>query len=440
MFSIRILNCSGIERSVIDKTEKMQEESLESGRIVIALDVGTTKICVAAASVSKDGDFQIIGFGKAPSEGLNRGVVTNIRSAVKSIRKAVEECELTSGMKIDDVYAGIAGHHILGLNKDGVVAVTGNTITKSDIQRVVEAARATNSPDKEIIHTLIQEYIVDGQDGVVDPIGMQGKRLEAKVHLILGSVTSAANLVQCCNDAGLNVLNIVLEPFASSMAVLDGQEKELGVVLVDIGGGTSDMAIYKNGSIVHTSVLPLGGNQITNDIAIGLRTTKLEALRIKHEHGGALLSKVKDGEVINLKGIAGREDRIIDKRLLAEVIEARFREIFQLISSEIVRSGHGPGSAAGMVITGGSARMPYLSELAEEECKMPVRVGAPTNIQGLGEMVESPLYATVVGLIRYGSDPEMEETSILANSNSENLLTNVSLSFKRLVKNFFKLF
>jgi len=418
----------------------MQEESLENGRVVIALDVGTTKICVAAASVSPEGDFQIIGFGKAASEGLNRGVVTNIRSAVKSIRKAVEECELTSGFKIDDVYAGIAGHHILGLNKDGVVAVTGTTITKSDIQRVVEAARATNSPDKEIIHTLIQEYIVDGQDGVVDPIGMQGKRLEAKVHLVLGSVTSAANLVQCCNNAGLNVLNIVLEPFASSMAVLDEQEKELGVVLLDIGGGTSDMAIYKNGSIVHTNVLPLGGNQITNDIAIGLRTTKIEALRIKHEHGVALLPRVKDGEVINLKGIAGREDRVIDKRLLAEVIEARFREIFQLIRNEIVKSGHGPGSAAGMVITGGSALMPFLSELAEEECQMPVRVGAPSNIQGLGEMVESPLYATLVGLIMYGSEPEMEETSILANSTSDNLFSNISLSFKRLVKNFLKLF
>lgn len=418
----------------------MQEEPNDSGRIVIALDVGTTKICAAAAAVSNDGDFQIIGFGKAPSEGLNRGVVTNIRSAVKSIRKAVEECELTSGIKIEDVYVGIAGHHILGLNKDGVVAVTGNTITKSDIQRVVEAARATNSPDKEIIHTLIQEYIVDGQDGVVDPIGMQGKRLEAKVHLILGSVTSAANLIQCCNDAGLNVLNIVLEPFASSMAVLDAQEKELGVVLLDVGGGTSDMAIYKNGSIVHTSVLPLGGNQITNDIAIGLRTTKLEALRIKHEHGVALLSKVKDGEVINLKGIAGREDRIIDKRLLAEVIEARFREIFQLIKSEVIRSGHGPGSAAGMVATGGSALMPFIADLAEEETQMPVRIGAPSNIKGLGEMVESPLYATLVGLIMYGSDPDMEETSVLANSGSENLLTSVSQSFKRMVKGFFKLF
>lgn len=419
----------------------MQEESQESGRIVTALDVGTTKICAASATVSPDGDYRVIGFGHASSEGLNRGVVTNIRSAVKSIRKAIEECELTSGTKIEDVYVGIAGHHILGLNKEGVVAVTGNTITKSDIQRVVEAARATNSPDKEIIHTLIQEYIVDGQDGVIDPIGMQGKRLEAKVHLILGSVTSAANLVQCCNDAGLNVLNIVLEPFASSLAVLDEQEKDLGVVLLDIGGGTSDMAIYKNGSIVHTSVLPLGGNQITNDIAIGLRTTKLEALRIKHEHGVALLSKVQDGEVVNLKGIAGRDDRIIDKRLLAEVIEARFREVFQLIRSEIVRSGHGPGSAAGLVITGGSALMPYLSDLADEECQMPVRVGAPANIQGLkNETLQSPLYATLLGLVMYGSEPENEDTSVLANSNPENLLTNVSLSFKRLIKNFFKLF
>lgn len=419
----------------------MQEESHESGRVVVALDVGTTKICAAAATVYDEGDFRIIGFGKASSEGLNRGVVTNIRSAVKSIRKAIEECELTSGAKIDDVFVGIAGHHILGLNKEGVVAVTGNTITKSDIQRVVEAARATNSPDKEIIHTMIQEYIVDEQDGVIDPIGMQGRRLEAKVHLILGSVTSAANLVQCCNDAGLNVLNLVLEPFASSMSVLDDQEKDLGVVLLDVGGGTSDMAIYKNGSIVHTSVLPLGGNQITNDIAIGLRTTKLEALRIKHEHGVALLSKVQDGEVVNLKGIAGREDRIIDKKLLAEVIEARFREIFQLIRNEIMRSGHGPGSAAGLVITGGSALMPYIGELAEEECQMPVRVGAPANIKGLqSEVLQSPLYATLIGLLMYGSDPENEDTSILASSSTENLLSSVSLNFKRLIKNFFKLF
>ncbi len=419
----------------------MQEESYEDRQIVIGVDIGTTKICVVAADVTEDDQFHIIGVGKSDSEGLNRGVVTNIRSAVKSIRKAVEECELKSGFKIENVYAGIAGHHIIGLNKEGVVAVTGDTITESDIQRVVEAARATNSPDKEIIHTLTQEYIVDGQDGVIDPIGMAGKRLEAKVHLILGSVSSAANIVQCCNDAELNVQNIVLEPFASGMAVLDEQEKELGVILLDVGGGTSDMVIYKNGSIIHTSVLPLGGNQVTNDIAIGLRTTKSEALRIKHKHGVAIQEKIGDGEIINLKGIAGRDDRVIDKRLLAEVIEARFREIFELMTTEIKDSGFGPGSAAGIVLTGGSSMMKNIEELAEEVFQMPVRVGAPTNIQGLGEMVESPEYATAVGLIKYGADADMEDTAIFDSSgNDNNMLSSIALNFKKLVKNVFDLF
>ncbi len=418
----------------------MQEELQDDRKIVVGLDIGTTKICVAAADVNDDGEFRIIGVGKTKSEGLNRGVVTNIRSAVKSIRKAIEECELKSGIEIENVYAGIAGHHIVGLNKEGVVAVTGDTITESDIQRVVEAARATNSPDKEIIHTLTQEYIVDGQDGVIDPIGMAGKRLEAKVHLILGSVSSAANIVQCCNDASLNVLNIVLEPFASSLAVLDEQEKELGVVLLDIGGGTSDMVIYKNGSIVHTSVLPLGGNQVTNDIAIGLRTTKSEALRLKHDHGVALINKVEEGETIGLKGIAGREDRVIDKRLLAEVIEARYREIFELISNEIKISGFGHGCAAGVVITGGSSMMQSVVDVAEDVLSMPVRVGAPNNIEGLADMVEFPEFSTVVGLIQYGSNLDMDEITILKNTNNEKLLTSISQNFKKLVKNFFNLF
>lgn len=418
----------------------MQEEAYEDRHIVVGLDIGTTKICVVAADVSEEDEIQIIGVGNTDSEGLNRGVVTNIRSAVKSIRKAVEECELKSGYRIDKIFAGIAGHHIQGLNKEGVVAVTGDTITESDIQRVVEAARATNSPDKEIIHTLTQEYIVDGQDGVIDPIGMAGKRLEAKVHLILGSVSSAANIVQCCNDADLDVQNIVLEPFASSLAVLDEQEKELGVILLDIGGGTSDMVIYKNGSIIHTSVLPLGGNQVTNDIAIGLRTTKIEALRIKHGNGIALMSKVKEGDTLQLKGIAGREDRIINRMILAEVIEARFREIFQLIRNEIDKSGFGPASAAGIVLTGGSSRMEYLDELAEDVFKMPVRVGSPSNIKGLGELVEFPEFSTAVGLILYGTDADMGEITVLKNVAPENLLLNVSNNLKRLVKNFFNLF
>ena len=418
----------------------MQEGNYDDGRIVVGLDIGTTKICVVAAVVSDEGDFRLIGVGQSDTEGLNRGVVTNIRSAVKSIRKAVEECELKSGLEIEDVYVGIAGHHIVGLNTDGVVAVTGETISESDRDRVVESARATNSPDKEIIHTLIQEYIVDGQDGVINPIGMAGNKLDVKAHLVLGSITSAANLIQCCNEANLNVIKLVLEPFASSLAVLDDQERELGAILLDIGGGTSDMVIYKNGSIVHTSVLPLGGNQVTNDIAIGLRTTKTEALRIKHEHGVALMSKVKEGEVVNLKSIAGRDDRVIDKRLLAEVIEARFREIFQLIKNEIDSSGYGHSSAAGIVLTGGSSLMKNIVELAEDECQMPVYVGYPSQIKGLGEMVESPAYATAIGLIKYGVDPEMEETSSISKVASDNLFSGIGVAVRKLVKNFFSLF
>ncbi|MCP4296175.1 MAG: cell division protein FtsA [Proteobacteria bacterium] len=416
----------------------MRDESSENKKIVVGLDIGTTKVCAVAADVAKE-PVVIVGFGQAASEGLNRGVVTNINSAVKSIRKAVEECQLQSGDEIESVFAGIAGHHIQGLNRDGVVAVKGETIVDSDIQRVIEAARACNFPDKEILHTLTQEFIVDGQDGVKSPIGMAGKRLEARVHLILGSVTSAANIVQCCNNAELNVNSIVLEPFASSLAILDEEEKELGVIVLDIGGGTADLVIYEKGAIVHTSVLPLGGNQVTNDIAIGLRTTRLEALRIKHEHGIAMMNMVEKDATLNMKGIAGREDRIIDKVLLAEVIEARFREIFQLIHNDIKNSGMEQSCAAGVVLTGGSSLMQGIDILAEDELKMPVRIGIPTEIDGLKEHVESPIYATGVGLVKYGADADTRAT-FLKNANPENIGGNVLINLKSLVRNFFKLF
>ncbi|PCI23664.1 MAG: cell division protein FtsA [SAR324 cluster bacterium] len=416
----------------------MREESLENKRIVIGLDIGTTKVCAVAADISTE-SIVIIGFGQATSEGLNRGVVTNINSAVKSIRKAVQECELKAGIEIESVFAGIAGHHIQGLNRDGVVAVKGNTIGESDIQRVIESARACNFPDKEILHTLTQEFIVDGQDGVKNPIGMAGRRLEAKVHLVLGSITSAANIVQCCNNADLNVNSVVLEPFASSLAVLDEEEKELGVVLLDIGGGTADLVIYQKGAIVHTSVLPLGGNQVTNDIAIGLRTTRLEALRIKHEYGIATMGMVEKNETITLKGIAGRAERIIEKTLLAEVIEARFREIFQLIHNDIKNSGYELSCAAGVVLTGGSSLMRGIDVLAEQELEMPVRIGAPSDIKGLGELVESPIYATGVGLIKYGAEADIH-TTFLKNANPENIGSNMVTNLTGVIKNFFKLF
>ncbi len=415
--------------------EEMQEASHKDGRVIVGLDIGTTKICVIAAEASRDGDFRVIGFGESRSVGLKRGVVTDIQSAVKSIKEAIEECQLRSGIEINDVYAGIAGRHILGLNNNGVVAVTGETITESDIRRVIESAKATNEPDKEILHTLTQEYIVDGQDGVNNPIGMAGRRLEARVHIIMGSITSAANIVQCCRNAELNVRDIVLEPFASSIAVLEEEEKELGVVLLDIGGGTSDMVIYKNGSVVHTSVLALGGNQMTNDIAIGLNTTKAEALRIKHEQGTALVSKVQKGEILTLKGIAGRDVRLINKRILAEVIEARFREIFQMIQIKLDNSGFRLSCGAGVVLTGGSSLLKDIDKLAEEVMGMPVRIGSPSKIKGLSDLVESPKYSTAIGLIRYGIDMDLERTFL--KDNTDNILTSVAQSFKKLVKIFF---
>ncbi len=417
----------------------MSESDLHKGRIVTGLDIGTTKICVVAAEVVSNTRLRIIGFGQAPSEGLNRGVVTNINAAVESITQAVEECQLKSGIEIDRVYAGIAGHHIQGMNRDGVVAVRGDTITESDIQRVIEAARACNFPDKEILHTLCQEYIVDGQDGVKSPIGMAGKRLEAKVHIILGSVTSAANIIQCCHNAGLHVQNIVLEPLASSLAVLEEEEKELGVILIDIGGGTSDMVIYKNGSIVHTSVLPIGGHQVTNDIAIGLRTTKQEALRVKHEFGIGMENRVTPGETFSIKGIAGRSDRIIDKKLLAQVVEARFREIYELILEDIDQSGFAPSCGAGVVLTGGSSLMRGVDELAEEVLQMPVRIGRPIHIEGLDELVSSPIYATSVGLVKYGAENDMS-TTFSKDGNPEHIFSDVLTNMKKSIKSFFDFF
>jgi cell division protein FtsA len=405
-------------------------------KLIVGLDIGTTKICVVAAELDNDGNIGILGIGTSPSEGLNKGVVANIGAAVKSIKKAVIACELKSGIKIENVYAGIAGHHIQGINSEGVVAVKGTTITESDIQRVIESARAFNAPDKDIIHTLSQEYIVDGQDGIKDPIGMAGKRLQAKVHIVLGAVTSATNIIECCKEAGLNVISIVLEPLASSLAVLEREEKELGVILLDIGGGTTDMVIYRNEAIVYTSVLPIGGNQVTNDISVGLRAPRTEALRIKHEFGTALKKSVRDDEIITVSGISGRQERIISKHLLTEVLEARFREIFELIAQEIDVSGYGPTSATGVVLTGGSSLLSRLDTLASEVLNMPVRIGSPINVGGLNELVSSPMYATAVGLVRYGAQ-NSSDIIYSKTANPENTYASVLSNFKGLLKNFF---
>ncbi|MCZ6627721.1 MAG: cell division protein FtsA [SAR324 cluster bacterium] len=372
--------------------------------IIVGLDIGTTKICAMAAEVDGGRPLKVVGFGQSRSDGIRKGVVIDIEKTVRSIQQALRECELMCGVQIKEVLAGIAGHHIQGINRDGMVTVQNNrTVTDDDIRRVIEAAQAINIPnDREILHILPQDFIVDEQDGVQNPRGMMGIRLEVDVHIVTCSATSAQNIIKCCNLAGLEVSNIVLEPLASAQAVLSEDEKELGVVLVDIGGGTGDIAIYSNGSIVHTSVLALGGNHLTQDIAIGLSTPISEAETLKHEHGVASTNLVDADEMIEVPSVGGRRTRTLEKRLLASIIESRLREIYELIGTEIDRSNYRHVIASGVVITGGSSIMPGADELASEILKFPTRVGFPEDVAGLTETVYSPMYATGVGLLRYG--------------------------------------
>jgi cell division protein FtsA len=371
--------------------------------VIVGLDIGTTKIVALAAEADSGEPLNIVGFGQAPSEGINKGVVVNIEKTVRSIQRAVSECELMSGTQIKMVYAGIAGQHIRGVNSHGMVTVQHNrTVTEEDIRRVIEAAQAITIPnDREVLHILPQEFIVDDQDGVQNPLGMTGIRLEVNVHIVTCAATSGQNIVKCCNLAGLDVVDIVLEPMASAQAVLSEDERELGVVLVDIGGGTADIAIYSAGSIVHTSVLPVGGNHLTRDIALGLSTPLEEAESLKHKHGVAQVKMVGADESIQVPSVGGRKSRTLDKRLMAEVIEPRMREIFEMVGRTLDESGYRNVIASGAVITGGTSMLPGADDLAQEILRLPVRVGFPENISGLNEMVYSPMYATAVGLLRY---------------------------------------
>jgi cell division protein FtsA len=375
---------------------------------IVGLDIGTTKICCIVGEVvdgnSPSPKIDIVGIGTSPSKGLRKGVVVNIESTVESISKAVEEAELMAGSEIANVFVGIAGGHIKSFNSSGVVAIKDKEINQNDVSRVIDAAKAVAIPmDREVIHIIPQEFIIDEQDGIRDPIGMSGVRLEAKVHIVTGAVSSAQNIIKCANKAGLNVSEIVLEPIASSEAVLTQDEKELGVVLIDIGGGTSDIAIFREGAVVHTSVLAVGGNHLTNDIALGLRTPQNEAERIKLRHGCAMASIVKPDETIEVAGISGRKPRVISRRLLAEIIEPRAEEIFMLIQREIMKSGFQDLLSGGVVITGGATLLEGTSELAEMIFEMPVKRGLPLGVGGLSDVVNSPKFATGVGLLRYGA-------------------------------------
>lgn len=375
--------------------------------IVVGLDIGTTKICAIIAEVNGNRAVDIIGIGTSPSRGLRKGVVVNIDVTVESIRRAIAEAELMAGVRAGAAFVGIAGGHIKGLNSRGVIAISGrdHEVTPQDVERVIDAAKAVALPvDREVIHVLPQEFLIDGQAGIKEPVGMSGVRLEAEVHIVTGAVTSAQNIIKCANRAGVEVQDIVLQQLASSEATLAQEERELGVVLVDIGGGTSDLAVFVDGSIYHTAVLSLGGDHVTNDIAIGLRTPAQEAEGIKKKYGCALASLVKKDETIEVPSVGGRRPRVLSRQTLCEVIQPRMEEIFGLVEREIHRAGYAGQVAAGVVVTGGSSILEGVPELAEQIFDLPVRRGHPTGVGGLTDVVASPTYATGVGLVLYGAE------------------------------------
>ena len=408
----------------------------KNNNLTVGLDIGTTKICAIAVEGDDIEELNVVGVGTAKSDGLRKGVVVNIEKTVKSIKKAVEECELMCGAQIPSVFAGIAGHHIRGQNSRGMVTVYHNRIvTEEDIRRVIDAAQVLIPNDREVLHILPQEFIVDDQDGVQNPLGMAAARLEVNVHIVTGSVTSAQNIIKCCNQSGLDVEDIVLEPLSSSQAVLSPDEQEVGVVLVDIGGGTTDITIYSEGSIVHTAVLALGGNHLTHDIAIGIGAPLHEAEEIKHNYGVAMSSMVKEDEMIDVPSVGGRNNRTMKKRVLASIIEDRFREIFELITHEIEKTHFHTLMASGVVITGGTCIMPGADRLASQVLNLPVRVGYPENIAGLREMIYSPKYATSVGLVRYGITSNQGKLNFVGDDT--NLFNKVSRRMKDWMQDFF---
>ena len=374
------------------------------GNMVVALDIGTSKIVALIGEINHEGGVEIIGIGKHPSRGMKKGVVVNIDITIEAIQRAVEEAELMAGVSINSAYAGIAGSHIQSLNSHGIVAIKDKEVTEGDLERVMDAARAVAIPaDQRILHVLPQDYVIDQQEGIREPVGMSGVRLEARVHLITGAQSAAQNIIKCVDRCGLDVDDVILEQVASSYAVLENDEKELGVCMVDIGGGTTDIAIFLDGAIQHTAVIPIAGDQVTNDIAVAVRTTSQFSEKLKIEHGYALRQLVENDQVIEVPGIGERESRGLSIQTLASVIEPRYEELFTLIQAELRRSGFEERIGAGIVLTGGSSKIRGAVELAEEIFHMPVRIGAPYNVGGLKGEVEDPIHSTGVGLLLFGA-------------------------------------
>lgn len=388
---------------------------MNEDNIFVGLDIGTTKIATVVARLDDHNILNIVGVGTHPSDGLRRGVVINIDKTVESIKKSIEQAELMAGYKINSVFAGIAGDHIRSINSKGVIAVGGKdkVISQSDVERVVDAAKAIALPmDREIVHILTQEFIVDDQDGIKSPIGMAGTRLECEVHIVTASSASIQNIVNCVQKSGYEVDEIVLEPYASSLAVLDNDELDLGVAIMDIGGGTTDIAVFFDGSIRFTSVIGLGGQHVTADLSHGLRTPMEQAEDVKKKYGYALQSMVEEDEIIRVPGIHGRAPREISRGVLCAIIQPRMEEIFSLSLNELERSGMYDSLGAGVVLTGGASLLPGSVELAEKTIGLPVKVGLPVVRGGLAETVKSPMYATGVGLIQYALNRAAEGNKI----------------------------
>lgn len=378
--------------------------SKKSGKeMIVGLDIGTSKVVAIVAEIGDDGELEIIGIGQHPSRGMKKGVVINIESTVQSIQRAVEEAELMAGCQIHSVYAGIAGSHVRSLNSHGIVAIKDREVNGGDVDRVMDAAKAVAIPaDQQILHVLPQEFIIDSQDGIKEPVGMSGVRLEAKVHLVSGAMSAAQNIIKSVQRCGLEVDAVILEQLASSYSVLTEDEKELGVCLVDIGGGTTDIAVFTEGAIRHTAVIPIAGDQVTNDIAVALRTPTQHAESIKVKYACALRQLANPEDAIEVPGVGDRPSRRLARQTLAEVVEPRYEELLGLVQAELRRSGFEEICAAGVVLTGGSSKMEGVVELAEEVFHMPVRLGVPQRVNGLSDVVRNPIHATGVGLLKYG--------------------------------------
>jgi cell division protein FtsA len=402
-----------------------------NGNIIVGLDIGTTKICAVVGEVAGE-KINVVGIGTHPSIGLRKGVVVNIESTVESIQKAIEEAELMAGCEISSVYAGIAGGHITGFNSRGIVAIKGPEVTQQDVDRVIDAARAVAIPmDREVIHVIPQDFMIDEQGGIQNPVGMSGVRLEAKIHIVTGAVTSAHNIVKCANRSGLDVCDIVLEPLASGEAVLTDEEKDLGTALMDLGGGTTDLAIFSGKHIKHTFVLALGGNNLTNDISIGLRASMADAEKIKKKYGTCISQNISGDETIEVPGMGGRKPRKLQRQILGEILEPRMEEIFTLIKREVFRAGMENIITSGIVLTGGSSLLEGVTDIAESVFELPTRLGTPRGISGLTDVVNNPMYATAVGLVLYGARNQPKKKFRIRDTN---IFNRVMIRMKRWFK------